>query len=622
MSTQRDPIYEEFFTGGESIKAPEALIREAVQNSLDAALSQDEPVFVSVLSVGAGDGLAASDAARYFDGLTDHVLASGLDQVSKATFDQSCAYVVYEDWNTTGLTGDINEFEAPAPAVSNNFYYFFRAEGRSGKSDTERGRWGVGKYVFPMSSMVNTFFALTRVADGSTSSDRLLGKAIMRNHVLPNGDGYEPDGWWAKVVDDAPLPIGEPRVVEKFRTDWNIVRPVDSTGTSIVIPYADASVDYQSLAAAVASEYHLAVLTDRLRIRLATSGSVIELTKSNVLEDAPRLLEDRDSDRVRADLELLAWHLNQDKNTTPDVAFLGGGAPHWTKASLVDDKVFAEKAQLFESSGRASFVVPVEVRTQNGASTSESYVTVLLERRDGWNSPPAFYREGILLTKEQDANRIKDVRAIVIVDDAAVAGMFGDAENPAHTKWSHTTRKFRGKYKNGFSWLQVVRLAPTHLLKLIAGESDEADVDLASELFSLPSEPSGGKGGPTSPGGEGPPTPPTPPETPSTSLVQVGGIAGGFTLRLSAAGKESVGRIEAEVAYDIRRGNPFAKYRREDFEISSMHVSGTGYGSISRSSNVLRVDVADPETFELKVEGFDINRDIIVSASPADEAAS
>lgn len=54
--------------------------------------------------------------------------------------------MAFEDFNTTGLEGDPEQWE-PLENVQNPFFNFFRGEGVTDKSGSARGRHGVGKLV-------------------------------------------------------------------------------------------------------------------------------------------------------------------------------------------------------------------------------------------------------------------------------------------------------------------------------------------------------------------------------------------------------------------------------------------------------------------------------------------
>ncbi len=73
------------------------------------------------------------------------------------------SYLAVADFGTRGLTGDpgaVPELDEDA-GTRNGYYYFFRNVGRSGKGEGDRGRWGLGKAVLPVSSRIRAIFGLT-----------------------------------------------------------------------------------------------------------------------------------------------------------------------------------------------------------------------------------------------------------------------------------------------------------------------------------------------------------------------------------------------------------------------------------------------------------------------------
>ncbi len=197
----RQPTQGEFFATDAIRSVAEALVRESIQNSLDAGLkAPGEPVLVSFHL-----GTATTKAARrYFEDGWKHFSAegNGLDDVPKQ--EDACPFLTVEDFGTTGLVGDVSQWRHQ-PAVKNPFYYFFRTEGRSGKGEEDRGRWGIGKYVFPRSSRINAFLALTVRSDDKQRL--LMGQAVLKSHVVgknyftPDGD-YGQDGQDGFVLPD------------------------------------------------------------------------------------------------------------------------------------------------------------------------------------------------------------------------------------------------------------------------------------------------------------------------------------------------------------------------------------------------------------------------------------
>ena len=137
------------------------------------------------------------------------VKLNGLDDIPSEI--PSCSFLTYEDFNTTGLEGDILQ-DAEEDGVNNPFYYFFRAENQSGKifdKGPTLGTHGLGKVSFLMSSKVKALFGLT--VRSSDSKSYLAGISTLKCHKL-DGQDYLPDGWLGRFENDdtaLPLPLEE-----------------------------------------------------------------------------------------------------------------------------------------------------------------------------------------------------------------------------------------------------------------------------------------------------------------------------------------------------------------------------------------------------------------------------
>src|SRR6185437_11347978 len=94
-----DPIQGEFFSLEVIEGLAEALVREAVQNSLDAAAST-KPVRMRFWLSDINSGLNANKADTYFEGLKSHLQAknSGLKTVPE--FSRPIPFLLIEDFGT------------------------------------------------------------------------------------------------------------------------------------------------------------------------------------------------------------------------------------------------------------------------------------------------------------------------------------------------------------------------------------------------------------------------------------------------------------------------------------------------------------------------------------------
>ncbi|MCM8828832.1 MAG: hypothetical protein NC902_06065, partial [Candidatus Omnitrophica bacterium] len=92
-------------------------------------------------------------------------------------------------------------------------------------------------------------------------------------------------------------------------------------------------------------------------------------------------------------------------------------------------------------------------------------------------------------------------------------------------------------------------------------------------------------------------------------------ISGGFVVTLNPKNSNQIFPFDAtlRVAYDTRGGNPFAKYRKFDFDLGSgaINITTAGCNLLGKGNNEIKVNVMG-SNFRLEVLGFDPNRDLLV----------
>jgi hypothetical protein len=141
--TTREPIQKEFFATEAITNSAEALVREGIQNSLDAR-RDGQTVRVRIRLSGADALVVAEDLAPFLKEAWPHLQAPRNGLREPPPFNSPCPYLTFEDFGTTGLEGDPLQWHKVA-GQKNGFFAFFRAEGYSDKGEMDRGRWASGK---------------------------------------------------------------------------------------------------------------------------------------------------------------------------------------------------------------------------------------------------------------------------------------------------------------------------------------------------------------------------------------------------------------------------------------------------------------------------------------------
>src|SRR6185437_9877844 len=474
-----DPIQSEFFSTEAIDGLTEALVRESIQNTLDATPS-GQTARVRFWHSGTAHALPAQSG--YLGGLEDHLNSDGSGLTSVPTFDNGVPFLVIEDFGARGLSGDPEQDEDTGE--KNDFYYFWRNVGRSGKKESDRGRWGLGKNVFPASSKINTFFGFTVRADHPETL--LLGQSVLKVHKLEGSRKY-PYGYFANVNanDQFALPITDAAALTKFRSDFHLVRTTE-TGLSIAVLFPDPEITEGAILRAILRQYFYPILKGLLSVSVTNNGAEIEVNQQT-LNAQVASMDAQFRSELEPMLRIAEWSLTVDAPTgmkEPPSGF----APKWEPDAIPSGTISLLRPR-FEIGDRLAFQVPVVVKRSN-ATEQSSFFRVFLERDLTMQSHrPMFVREGLIIT---DAVRQKQrgVRALVVAEDKPIATLLGDSENPAHTEWQSRSAHFKDRYRHGESTLRYVKNATLAIVQMLSATNDEQDLTALADVFFLPESPS------------------------------------------------------------------------------------------------------------------------------------
>jgi hypothetical protein len=610
---QVDPVHDEFFKAQD---LADALVRESIQNSLDARLPRSRsPVRVRFRFAAGAHALPAEGVREYFDGLEEHLAAVARTIHSVLPrHDEPVPFLVIEDFGTRGLTGDPHvdpELEPEAGEGKNDFFYFWRNVGRSNKGEVDRGRWGLGKAVFTVASRIRTVFGLTRRADDTRAL--LLGQSVLKTHVLGGARIY-PYGFFARYdrrgSGGLPLPIEDSILLARFTDDFGVNRL--ESGLSIVIPYyRDDELSFERIVESTLRQYFYPILAGDLIVEVADGARTQRIDAGSIEALAPS-----DSSLARL-CAFTRWSLALSDDARVVLPERDAAAPKWDE-SLFDAKQLDVLRDRFASGERVAFRVPILVKRKRSRPASSSF-DIYLEADDSLRKAEHhFIRRGITIPDIR-ANGDKPVRALIIINDQSLSTFLGDAENPAHSDWSERADKIRTQYDHGPTTVRFVKNGAGFLASLLARPPAGRVRDFLADLFSVEARdeaadesssgrmPVRGAGdttrGTTSAGSGG-----------RGGGLSIARIAGGFTIK-SSGHSARIGRpLHAEIAYRVRAGNPFRKHSPFDFDLlqpggitiraESAEIRPTGVNAFELTPTA--------DAFQISMKGFDPRRDLVV----------
>jgi len=627
---QIEPIAGELFTG-EALEAPaNSLVREAIQNSLDARAGE-EPVRVRFTLP--ERPVAGSFESPWLARLKPHLSAERNGLTARLSDGEQLSTLLIEDYGTCGLTGDVSQTNDVADewrGRRNHFFFFWRAIGRSGKESGERGSWGLGKSVLPASSRINTFFGVS--CQQPDAGLRLLGLSVLRHHNLSSEargqEPFSPYGYFGQRSGaGVAMPIEAPGDVADFCREFGVTRE-GKNGLSLVVLLPQFGFTQFTLITAAIVQYFFPIIEGHLVVEVAAGAHVTVINASTIAECA-RLIEPYlDEHRIvpaalHETLALARWSVEQRRgsavrlNPAPK-----SSQPRWVD-EVFDVPGWDGALARFSAGEAAEFVVPVTV-TPKAEPDKNAEFFVCLKKVPADQQAKAFYlRDGITISGIK-APVARGLAAFVTAESGPLAEFLRQSENPAHTEWHEKGGRLTAGYEKPALLLRYVKDSVAAIYDRLTRPAEGIDADLLADLFFLEEDPSPDDPNPvSSEGGRGRaaqkmriPVLSAPPEPVRISACSDGILFSGVP---ENAVEGQV--IRMRIAYDVRRGNPFERWSPNDFDLSELkrQIEWDGAMSLRIEGCTLEFAIERPD-FTVLVRGFDPDRDMRVESRVISDA--
>jgi len=594
---ERFPRESEFFIAGD-LDITSSLVRETIQNSLDARRETPVRVRFSFISHN------MSEVRQFYGGLVEHLRACNL---LDADFSEGQPFRLFiaEDFMTTGLTGSIKRDQISETSIS-DYYNFWWREGIGQKHGKHGGRWGLGKVTFHGVSRFHSYWGLTIRFDDKRTF--LLGKSLLKPHQY-NGRWFDYYGYFAS---EGYKPIEDKTILDGFCAKFGISRKFEP-GLSIVIPMVREEINTDAIIRATIMHYFLPIAKGELIVEIKVENSSLVTINGSTLREIARLQNWDGTIWQDRDVNSLIDFVESAKNIHNSCSLVELGSSG--NGLTISEALFGGSLELLRDNFRAGqplgFKIPVEIKPISD-SPRKSYFSVFVQRDENLDKADEFYwRSGILIANIRMLGR-HQVRALLSADDEPISRFLGDSETPAHADWNERTEDFKKKYNKARDTLRFVKSSIREIVRILDLPPPGRETDFLKETFHVIEPSIELDNGNETESQIIKPRPQPPP--PRQSIFDVLKIQGGFRLSLIDTKIELPLEIVVITAYDVRRGSPFKKYSRWDFDLSNMSRSISGGQELDVSGNRVRLRV-DNYNFTFDIKGFDLKRDIVVRIS-------
>jgi hypothetical protein len=578
----------------DEVALAEALVRETIQNSTDAA-DNDGHVRVRFAIHAIARPGDAHTIRRLLNGLAPNLAAAKFVSPSS---DEPLRLLVIEDFGTTGLRGSVQLKD------DGQFCGFWRRFGRSNKTGAQSGRWGLGKLVFPSASVVRTVIGLTRRPEENNSW--LMGQAILRNHDIGDVEKDSVGFWCDSKAARKGTPTADPSLCKALSSEAGFERTTEP-GLSLVVPHVIPEIESQHLMAATIRNYYYPILTGRLVVHV--DDTVIDATSFEHVSNS------LGSDAVSGSMLTFVRELQDRRDRKPDLVLPAEWQTKAISGALIGPEATEQLRKAYKTGQMLYCRAPLNITPKAGPPLRSHIDLFVKAAQPGERAQTLVVRGAITVPTEGKRAALSETHAALEARDEAISRLLGDAENPAHTQWNERAEKLRNGWHSGSMVLRRTRAALHELHAVVFDRIDREDKDALVDFFAIPKATQGGKGQtiPGRPDGELP--------EPRVRPFRIERKAGGFSIVSTPGAEPQTSPLKLHVccAYDVLTGNPFTRYSEYDFSLFStdLTLEKLNADCWPTDHNEFDLEARKPE-FRVDITGFDQHRDIIVIVEAQD----
>lgn len=373
-----------------------SLVRESIQNSLDAVLDKSEPVVVkfSFMEMQGVDYPEFFELQHHIQGCVDYFPSN---HNAKATYGEMCklfegnkyhdhlGFIRVSDYNTKGMTYEEGNTDTP-------FYAFVRSAGVTVKDDSSAGgSFGFGKAAYYLLSPINTIIVSTCTEDYKKYFE---GAASLCTHTYKGAKkmafGYYDDQNGKPITEESDIPA-------RFRrsepgTDINILG-FDMSDTVEAI---------QEMKEAVLRNFWMAIFDGKLVVNI---NDEIEIRKDNIEE-------------------LMEQHFEETDDTSRKAGYYNP-RPYFDAVRLTGT---SSKYQFFEDE------LPLL-----------GHVCLFVYKKKGATDKIAYMRALRMLVYAKRTKTNYGMYGVFYCDSEKGNDLLRNMENPAHDEWKSSNWRVNGK---------------------------------------------------------------------------------------------------------------------------------------------------------------------------------
>ena len=468
-----DPIHDNFFVQ-DTANLAESLVRETLQNSLDARLDEATQVRVR-FSLNTVPSAKKSVFKKYISEIIPHLAAAKPNLANTCNSAVEAQFLVIEDFGTKGLLGDT----VSNRDISSGFSNFWRHVGKTEKGSGKGGAFGIGKVVIPMSSSACTFFGVTIRHTGDKSGFPLfMGQSMLPQRTL-DSIAYEPFVLFGFQSEPGRAVVPFERQQCKEFADLAGLTRQNEPGTSIAIPYPSTKVEWDKVFTAIMKHYFQPILSGDLVVEYVEylGGKTITIDKKGLLDNASKV-DPQFPDQIKFVDESIK---------KPDSEFItikGNVNNSELTSSRFSEEDLISMRKNYSEGKLLCFKLEVFVRPKTGQSGLFPLKLFIRKSPEDVDGVDLYVRNGISVYNNSTYKGQRASFALELVQDKDhLSELLRLSEGPAHNQWYITSSRAAEVYSNSNEAIKLCRNALSRLHDILCVGEEKEDQNALSLFF-------------------------------------------------------------------------------------------------------------------------------------------
>ncbi len=384
--------------------------------------------------------------------------------------------LLFEDFNTTGITGDPNIHKRKINNNRNDFYAFWWSIFSGDKEKGKGGSVGIGRLTFAYSSNIQTFFSFSVPSDQKKGKKLFCGLSVLGKNEDEKGNSLDPFARFGVMENDLFSPVLDKGELNEFHQGLKLTRGFDEPGLSMIVPFPNSEVcSWKLMYKNIVDRYRYAIFNNLIELeinnQILNKDTIIDFVKKHIPDEVnkyKKYLEFLDSIKSVSGDDFYKLKINEHTSKF--------------KKNLIPKEDLDKLSKDFENEKliavRASFKIEKQDNTEFDAD-----VKFFIKKTETNYGCDDLIRQLMPVSGERKFDQ-RDVHGLTLIDDQETAEFCRLSESENHKTFDAATLKEKNIYVSPSNEIRLIKnLSESFHNALVESDAESKSIDATRDWF-------------------------------------------------------------------------------------------------------------------------------------------